>query len=312
MGSEKVALIFGCNGFVGPYLAKELRGTGYKVVGSDRTQISQNPYISVYECADLLDATRIASVVAIYCPDLIVNLAAISSVSASWKAPQTTMQVNVIGTLNVLEAAKNIEGIKVMLIGSSEEYAPSERPLSEESPVEANNPYGVSKATQERFADIYADRFGMQIYRVRAFNHTGIGQAPTFVLPGWCSQVATIERSGRPGVIRVGNLDVRRDFSDVCDVVRAYRLITESDQAGEVFNVGSGVAYRLRELLGTIVGFCSQEIEVQVNEALLRPSDNPVICCDNRKAADLVGWKPEIDIHDTLREIFESFQEVGA
>lgn len=310
MCREKTALIFGCNGFVGPYLAKELKGNGYRVIGSGRTAASNNPHIFAYEQANLLDTTRITDIVTSHCPDLIVNLAAISSVGASWKAPQATMQMNVIGALNILEAAKNVTGIKVMLIGSSEEYAPSERPLNEESLIEASNPYGISKAAQERFADIYLDRFGMQIYRVRAFNHTGIGQASSFVLPSWCSQTAAIECSGKPGTIKVGNVDVRRDFSDVRDIVKAYCKIVESDRAGEVFNVGSGVAYPLRELLSTIVGFCSQEIEVQVDETLLRPLDNPIICCDNHKIADLVGWRPEIDIHDTLREMFEDFQKV--
>lgn len=302
-------LIFGANGFVGAYLAREFADHGYVVAASDQMASPRNSLQcdSYTEC-NLLDADEVVKVAAAAKPDVVINLAAVSNVGQSWRMPQMTIEVNVVGSLNVLEAAKVQEPMpKVLLVGSSEEYAPSDVPLTEESPLSAGNPYGISKAGQERFANVYEERFGMQIYRVRSFNHTGVGQSDTFVLPSWCKQAADIEKSGKPGVLRVGNLHVKRDFSDVRDIVRAYRLLVESDYAGEVFNVGSGVAHTLEELLQSIIDDCSQEVLVEVDPRRLRPSDNPTITCDYTKARRLLGWTPRYKIEDTLRAIYESY-----
>lgn len=299
------ALIFGANGFVGPYLAREFEQHGYEVMGSDRSEGTSSESISKHFAADLLDADRVAEVIKEAAPDFIVNLAAISSVGLSWKIPQQTMQVNIVGSLNVLEGARLLNAQpKVLLVGSSEEYAPSPEPLSEEARIDATNPYGISKVTQEQVADLYANRFGLPIYEVRAFNHTGVGQSPTFVLPSWCEQVARIDGSGKPGSIAVGNVGVVRDFSDVRDVVRAYRLLLESDHAGCVFNIGSGIPYKLEDLLRTITSFSDQRITVDVDPELFRPTDNPVSVCDSSKARELLQWRAEHPIEDTLHEMF--------
>lgn len=304
--AERV-LIFGANGFVGGYLIKEFSDHGYDVFGSDLASSVVHPGLCGYAKADLLDLDSVENVVISSSPDVIVNLAAISSVGQSWKMPSLTMQVNVCGTLNILDAARKLPVIpKILLVGSSEEYAPSDRPLKETDPIDATNPYGVSKVTQERLAEIYAEQYGMRIYRTRSFNHTGVGQNPNFVIPSWCRQVAEIERSGNPGIIRVGNLDVARDFSDVRDVVRAYRMIVESDHTGEVFNVGSGRAYHLRDLLSLIISHSSHEIEVRVDSALIRPSDAASICSDINKVDQRISWKPSIDIECTLTEMISS------
>ncbi|MCC8045843.1 MAG: GDP-mannose 4,6-dehydratase [Clostridiales bacterium] len=238
---KKKLLIFGIGGFVGSYLAREFQEHGYEVYGSD---IAAKEIDGVdFRQANLLDAESVDSLVADIQPDMIINLAAISSVGASWGIPQTTMSVNVIGALNVMEAARKVTAKpKVMFIGSSEEYEESSEPISEQTPLNANNPYGISKMAQERFAEVYRERYGMQIYCVRPFNHTGIGQKDSFVLPSFCKQVAEIEKSGKPGTIKVGNLAAERDFSDVRDIVRAYRTIIESDDCTKIFNVGSGEA----------------------------------------------------------------------
>lgn len=301
-------LIFGINGFVGGYLADELATHGYEVAGSDRSEESRYPVVSEYVAGNLSDSEAVASIIETTRPDIVVNLAAISSVGQSWSIPQATFQVNVVGTINILEALRAYAPeAKVLLIGSSEEYAVSEEPLSEESSVVANNPYGASKAAQENVAEMYADRFGLKVYRTRSFNHIGAGQAPNFVIPSWCKQVAEISRSGKPGVMRVGNTSVSRDFSDVRDVVRAYRLLVESDYAGEVFNVGAGRSYSLSSILETIVGFSSQPITVEVDPALLRPADNSVICADCTKAQRLLGWVPEYTVEQSLWDVYLSF-----
>lgn len=306
---EKKALIFGVNGFVGPYLSQEFASHGYEVFGSDRSVGCDIDCVSSFMQADLLDADEVAKAVAAYSPSVIVNLAAISSVGQSWTAPQATMQVNVVGALSILEAACSQRiPPKVMLIGSSEEYAPSLDPLSETSALSASNPYGISKMAQERFAEIYSNRYGMSIYYVRAFNHTGIGQNSNFVLPSFCKQAAAIDVGGQPGAISVGNLEVVRDFSDVRDIVRAYRMILEEGSPSEVYNVGSGIGHSLADLLCCITNLSEQDIDVVVDPGKLRPSDNPVIVCNASKIEDSIGWKTEHLIEDTLAEMFEAYR----
>ena len=306
----KRALIFGVNGFVGAHLARELASRGYEVCGSDLKEGCALPEVGRYASCDLADSEGVAKVVADAKPDYIVNLAAISSVGQSWRMPALAMRVNVEGALNVMEAARALEAMpRVLLVGSSEEYAPKDGPLNEGDPTVSNNPYGISKATQERFAALYAERYGLEVCLTRSFNHTGPGQNPNFVLPSWCKQAAAIERSGKPGRMTVGNLKVARDFSDVRDVVRAYRLILEGGRAGDAYNVGSGRALPLGELFQIVTGFCSQDIEVGIDPELIRPTDTPCICCDASKVRDELGWVPERNIEETLREIYEGFLE---
>lgn len=311
MADGKKVLIFGCGGFVGKYLTDEFTSNGYEVTGSDIRvpEWADDQFIS----CDLLSAEDVKAVISKVMPDIIVNLAAISSVGQSWKMPQLTISVNVNGSLNILQAVGSCYDKdnmpKVMFIGSSEEYAPASAPVSEISPLDSNSPYGISKMTQESFAALYGREFGIAVYLVRAFNHTGVGQADTFVLPSWCKQAAEIDKSGKPGVMNVGNLKVRRDFSDVRDIVRAYRLIVEKGQPGKAYNVGSGVAHSLEDMLKTITSLSSQEITINVDPARIRPTDTPVICCDNSLIKAELGWAPEHDIFDTLKEMYENYRK---
>lgn len=302
---KKVALIFGYSGFVGPYLAKEFFDAGYDVVGSDINEPSFSLCSVTFKKTNILDANAIKELIAISKPNVVINLAAISSVGQSWKMPQTTIEINVVGSLNILEASRNMESMpKIMFIGSSEEYKPSNNPLNEESELAANNPYGISKITQENFVKTYRERYGMKIYCVRSFNHTGVGQKDTFAIPSFCKQIAEIEKTGKPGKIRVGNLDAIRDFSDVRDVVKAYRMILEQDDCKTIFNVGSGKAYSLRELLQYIISFSRQEITIETDPEKYRPVDTPCICCDNSLIKAKIGWEPSYRIKETLEKIF--------
>lgn len=304
----KKVLIFGIGGFVGAYLAKEFQNAGYKVFGSDIAKPKSEIANVVFQEADLMKADSVEAIVNEIAPDMIVNLAAISSVGASWNIPQTTMSVNVVGALNIMEAArKSAQMPKVMFIGSSEEYEMTDADIDEDTPLNANNPYGISKMAQERFAEIYRARYGMKIYCVRPFNHTGVGQRDSFVLPSFCKQAAEIEASGKPGVIHVGNLAAERDFSDVRDIVRAYRMIIESDDCTRIYNVGSGKAYSLQKMLDYIVGLSSQPIQVEVDPERFRPVDQARICCNYSRIQKELGWSPEHSIFDTLKEIYEAF-----
>lgn len=301
------ALIFGVSGFVGHYLTEELRSHGYDVAGSDILPSCGNKNVEYYD-GDLLDPDFVAELIQKVKPDVIFNLAAISSVGASWKIPQTTIQVNVVGALNILEAAgKYARGAKVMFIGSSEEYCVKDGAISESDPLSANNPYGISKMAQEQFVDSYRAKYGMKIYYARPFNHTGIGQKDSFVLPSFCKQAAMIEASGEGGDIRVGNLTAKRDFSDVRDVARAYRLIIESDDDSKIYNVGSGKAYGLDEMLQYIVSLCSVDVKVVVDQERFRPIDTPIVLCDNSAIKRDLGWEPRYSIFDTLKDMYEYY-----
>ena len=300
-------LIFGASGFVGPYLASEFKENGYEIFGSDRAIPAFQFNFPFYE-ADITNPQEVNKVIHTVLPDMIINLAAISSVGQSWKVPQLTMDINVIGALNILEAARSIHPMpKVMFIGSSEEYVISNYPLNENQQLNASNPYGISKITQEQFAKLYREQYGLKIYCVRPFNHTGIGQRDSFVLPSFCKQVAEIEKTGKPGIVYVGNLNVKRDFSHVKDIVRAYRMIVESTNCEKVYNVGSGKAYSLAEILRYIVSLSNQEITIEVDPYRFRPSDQPVICCDYTRIKNELGWKPEYDIKQALNEMYQYY-----
>lgn len=303
----KRVLIFGVGGFVGEYLTKELQQRGYEVYGSDVA--NKHPGGIPFQRVDLMDTDAVNKLFVDVCPDAVVNLAAIANVGLSWKNPQMTIQVNVVGALNILEAAKACNPMpKVLFIGSSEEYAEADKPINENSLLNSNNPYGISKMTQEKFAESYRDRYGMQVYCVRAFNHTGVGQNENFVIPSWCKQVAEISNSGKPGVMRVGNLNVGRDFGNVKDVVRAYRMVLESDDCSKVYNIGTGSSVLLKDLLEYIVSLSKQPITVEVDPSLIRPVDTPYICCDHSLITEKLGWEPEYTLFDTVKEMVEVFK----
>jgi GDP-4-dehydro-6-deoxy-D-mannose reductase len=304
----KKALIFGIGGFVGKYLSAELIENRYCVEGADLHRTASVPADIDFFACNILDADAVSQLIHDRKPDCIINLAAISSVGVSWKMPGMTMSVNVNGALNILEAAKGLAvRPRVLFIGSSEEYRSSEHAMSEETPLEANNPYGISKMTQERFAELYRNRYGMKVFYVRPFNHTGPGQRDDFVLPSFCQQTAKIELTKKPGVIHVGNLKAKRDFSDVRDIVRAYRMVLESEDSSKIYNIGSGSAYSLEELLKYIVSLSTQKIEIAVDSDKLRPADTPMILCNHDKIEKELGWKPKYSIFETLKELYQYY-----
>lgn len=305
----KRVLIFGSAGFVGNYLIKEFLNHGYMVIGSDKaeSQLAEDNNNFKYISADILEEKMVENIISMETPDYIVNLAAISSVGYSWKVPQLTMDVNVKGTLNILEAVKKIHSSsKILLVGSSEEYLISDKELTEDYPVNANNPYGISKVTQEQFAKLYRDEYGMKIITTRTFNHTGIGQADKFVIPSFVKQVVNIQKSGMNGEIKVGNLSAKRDMGDVRDMTSAYRMILESNTTKHIFNVGSGNCYKLSDILDYIISKANVEIEIKIDKAKLRPLDNPVIWCDNSLIKNEIGWTPKYNIYDAIDSMYES------
>jgi GDP-4-dehydro-6-deoxy-D-mannose reductase len=230
-------------------------------------------------------------------------------VGASWKSPADTINVNVNGTLNLLEAIrKHAPQAKTLLIGSAEEYAiPDGRsPLKETDPLEASNPYGISKIAQENFAQLYRKKYGMKIVCTRSFNHTGVGQTTTFALPSFVKQVAAIDKSGKPGKILVGNLSAWRDFSDVEDVVHVYRMLLENENEFDIYNVGSGIANKIEDLLkNVILKLTPVQIDIVVDPEKVRPVETPYLCADNSRVKKY--WKGT-DIRTTLKKMFDHFR----
>ncbi len=305
-------LIVGAGGFVGPYLAREFIAAGYRVDGADLHPSPALPEGVAFHALDLLDATSVRELLAACEPDIVVNLAGFSSVGLSWREPRTAFAVNVDGALDLLEAVRLCDKQpRLLLVGSSEEYAAADHALSEEDPLDAQSPYGLSKLTQERLAGMWRDHYGVQAVCVRAFNHTGPGQTDRFVLPSFARQAARIALGLDEPVIRVGNIGVRRDFSHVEDVVRAYRLIAERGDCSKIYNVGSGRADPLAAHLQTLIGMTGKDVRVEVDPARVRKEDNPLILCDNSRLRGELGWEPRKSVDDALRELYEGFLRTG-
>lgn len=300
------ALIIGGAGFVGGYLIRELDSAGQEVFATclENENISGNCSVRTL---NILDADAVSEVIGEIKPDVIYHLAAQSSVSLSWKKPQLTADINVIGTINVLEAVKNCEkkDIRLILIGSGEEYGFIRKdacPLTEEEPLNPGNIYAATKACQGMLGEIYARAYKMDIIMVRAFNHSGPQQLPMFVISDFCRQIALIEKGDSPAVMSVGNLAAKRDFTDVRDVVRAYRLLGEKGVSGRTYNVGRGKAVEIQYILDTALSFSQKEIEVKQDPARMRASDIPVIEPDVSRIYGDTGWKAEISMEKTIED----------
>lgn len=290
-------LVIGASGFVGGYLIRELESNGHTVIQAN------------FPDFNLLNKEQVDTAVQKTHPDFVVNLAAISSVGVSWKQPIDTVQVNICGTVHLLEAIRNFApAAKTLLIGSAEEYSPKDEALCESDSLEACNPYGISKIAQENFASLYRQKYGMKIICTRSFNHTGVGQTSTFALPSFVMQVAAIEKSGKPGFIKVGNLNAIRDFSDVRDVVRVYRLLLENENEYTEYNVGSGIAHKVGELLQTIISFASVKIDVIQDPEKTRPVEMPYQCA-NIDRIKKAGYWAGTKIEETLKWMYN--HEIG-
>lgn len=299
-------LIIGGAGFVGGYLIRELNAAGHQVYATCLENESITGDCKVYNL-DIMDADAASSVIGDIQPDVIYHLAAQSSVALSWKKPQLTADINVVGTINVLEAVRNSDkkDIRLLLIGSGEEYGfirPDACPISEDEPLNPGNIYAATKACQGMLGEIYARAYDMDIVMVRAFNHSGPEQLPVFVISDFCRQIAQIEKGDAPAVMSVGNLSARRDFTDVRDVVRAYRLLGEKGISGRTYNVGRGKAVEIQYILDTALGFSAADIEVKQDPARMRASDIPVIEPDVSKIYEDTGWKAEISMEKTIED----------
>jgi GDP-4-dehydro-6-deoxy-D-mannose reductase len=242
-------------------------------------------------------------------PDWIFHLAAQSFVPTSWTAPTESLTTNVLGQVNIFEAVRKI-GLKcrIQLACSSEEYGmvyPDEVPIRETNPLRPLSPYAVSKVAQDMLGYQYWMSWKVDSVRTRGFNHEGPRRGPVFVASDFAKQIADIEKGRRPPVLGVGNLEAKRDFTDVRDIVRGYFLALEKCEPGEVYNLCSGKAWTIQQVLDHLLGLTKAKIEVKVDPARLRPSDVPILLGDNSKFVAATGWKPVIPFEQTLADMLE-------
>ena len=298
---------------MGGYLIRELKAAGWEVHATCLPNEEIKEECPVHTL-DILKKEDISPLLDDIKPDIVYHLAAQSSVSVSWKRPQLTAEINVVGSINVLEAVRDAEkkDIRLVLIGSGEEYGYIREgacPLSESEPLNPGNIYAATKACQDMLGKIYTRAYKMDIIMVRAFNHSGPAQSNIFVISDFCRQIAEIEKGMKEPVISVGNLSAKRDFTDVRDVVRAYRLLGEKGVSGNVYNVGRGKAVEIQYILDTALSYADQPIEVKRDPARMRASDIPLIEPDVSHIFEDTGWRAEITMEQTIRDTLDYWRK---
>jgi len=309
-------LITGISGFVGQHLAEHLLAEHSEVelFGLRRWRsemppvVAHVPAVRILE-GDLLDASSLARVLQASHPDVVLHLAASSSVAGSWDTPAEMVQVNVLGTLHLLEAVRQLSlETRIVLACSAEAYgvvAETELPIRESQPFRPVSPYAVSKAAVDLLGYQYSRAFGLKTVRMRLFNHCGPRQSARFVVSSLARQVAEIEAGLRPARVLVGNLDVRRDFVDVRDAARAYWLAATRGDPGEAYNVAGGRAHSIREVLEQLVKLTDASVEVVSDPARIRPTEIPVLVGDATRFREATGWRPQIAFEQTLADTLD-------
>ena len=309
-------LITGITGFAGSHLADYLLAehSEVEIYGICRWRSRRENIVHLGDRVkltegDLRDEASLRQVMAESRPDAIFHLAAQSYVPTSWRAPTETLTTNIAGQANLFEAvrAAGLDPV-IQIAGSSEEYGlvlPDEVPISESNPLRPLSPYAVSKVAQDMLAYQYFRSYGMKTIRTRGFNHTGPRRGEVFVSSNFAKQIASIEAGIQPPVIRVGNLDAERDFTDVRDMVRAYWLAVTKATPGEVYNLGSGRKITIRGLLDLLLGMSDARVEVEIDPERLRPSDVEVLLADSSKFRNETGWEPVIPLQTTLSDLLD-------
>ena len=296
-------LVTGCTGFVGRHVMAALRDAGHAAVGSDIGSPAGGT--STYLPMDVRDPDSIASVLADMAPDAILHLGGIAFVPLGWTQPQRVFHVNTIGTLNVLDAVRQHRpSARILVVTSAEVYGshPAPAPLAEDAPYRPDNIYGVAKAAADHAALLYAAHHRLDVMVARPSNHIGPGQSKDFVSSAFAGQLAAIAAGAAPRM-RVGNLDQRRDFTDVRDVARAYVRLLERGRTGLAYNIASGQLMPVRALLDGLCDIAQVRPQIEVDPALFRPNeDRPSY--DTARIRAHVGWQPEIPLRQTLEAVF--------
>jgi len=313
------ALITGISGFAGSHLAEFLIEKGYKVFGTffDKSTFSNlNGFVNkikVYRC-DIRNYDALKNVIEAVKPDEIYHLAAISFVPTSLKEPKLTFDTNLYGTLNLYNAIIELKiESRVLFIGSADEYGlvkEKDIPIGESHTLLPVNPYSISKASADFLSFFYFKNYSLNIIRVRPFNHIWPKQSLEFVASDFAKQIAEIKKGLRDSIIKVGNLEAKRDFTDARDMVRGYWPALDKRKPGEVYNICSERAIQIKGLLNHLLELSSRKVEIMKDPKRMRPSDNPILQGDSSKFRRRSGWKPEILLDKTLKDILEYWRKV--
>jgi len=312
------ALITGITGFKGSHLADLLLSEGIEVFGIARWRARLDNVehlkgrIELIP-ADLRDGFSMRSAVEKVRPDWLFHLAAQSFVPESWKAPHETLYTNAIGTLNVLEAVRQVGcNTTIHVAGSSEEYGlvhPEETPIKETNPLRPMSPYGVSKVAADLLSQQYYRSYKLGVIVSRSFNTEGPRRGEVFVTSFYAKRIAEILKGKRNSILELGNMEAARDFSDVRDVVRAFVLLVQKGQPGEVYNICSGKSWKIQRLVDYLVQISSVQVGYTVDESLMRPSDVPLLLGDCSKFVAATGWSPTIPFETTLSDLLAYWKE---
>ncbi len=300
---SKKVIITGGGGFVGKYLSQYLVEQGFVVYGFDRHG-SDIPNITTV-IIDILDKEKVDKYIQQISPTHLIHLAAQSSVKKSWDNPTQTISINVEGTRNILESITlHTPKCTVLIISSAEIYGtPKILPITEQTPINPNNPYAESRKQQEELCQNFITKNKLNLIIARSFPHTGAGQSDQFVCSNFAKQIALIEANQQPPILTVGNLEAKRDFTDVRDVVRAYHLLITTPHTSGVFNVCSAKSIPISSILSTLQTFSTSKITIKQDPDKMRPSDIPNMVGSNTKLQQATNWKPIIPINQTLQEI---------
>jgi GDP-4-dehydro-6-deoxy-D-mannose reductase len=313
----KKYLITGFSGFVSRHFIEHLEKNdiGAEILGIDMEPpvFSANDFTNIhftFENVNLLDDERVENIIYRFQPDNILHLASSSSVGFSWKEPILSFRNNTNIFLNLVEAVRRL-GLRcrILSVGSSEEYgnvSENMLPLTEEYEPHPVSPYGVARSSQEQLSRVYAQGYNLDIVMTRSFNHIGPRQKEVFVIPSFARQIVEIKEKGRDeGTLRAGDVSVVRDFLDVRDVVRAYSSLFEKGISGEVYNICSGRGYSLKEIINMMAGIMGVKVKIEVDQGLIRPSDNRIVFGNNEKLKTTTGWQQQFSLKQSLTDIIE-------
>ena len=315
------ALITGITGFAGSYLAEYVLSTKkYDVSGTYLLEESLRNVEAIKDKlhlvkADLSQEKSVLNIVKDVSPSVIFHLASLTSPADSFNNPTQTLTNNISLQVNLLESVRknNLFNTKILIVSSADIYGlvkKEDLPIDEKTPLMPTSPYSISKIAQDFLGLTYFLSYKLKIIRVRPFNHIGPKQSPHFAVSAFAKQIAEIEKGKRTTTLHVGNLDAKRDFTNVKDMMNAYVLAIEKGKDGEVYNIGSGISYKMSDILNKLSLMSSSKIKIEKDETLFRPNDNPELVCNPNKFTKLTGWKPQISMETTLKDTLDYWRNI--